>query len=230
MSLFVDLMEDYDEFILISNFIIFVALALVSKLKNRQKIFLVGVPLVVVDLIYVLTTGGNINNVALVVCLLIFLDMCLDDLLTGEIYLIKILSFLFVTNILLLIYNYTIGCPCIGSKVAFSLIAFVLVVLMNEFLNRETSFGGADIYILSALVIWNICVFLAFVETGAVSFVMVSYFELLTWSIFVNFFSYFVVYMILHFVLKKKRAVHIRALPLFVLPMIVTLAMLFSVV
>ena len=230
MTLFIDLMKEYDLFILISNFLIFTVLALISKLKNRQKILLVGFPLALVDLIYVFVTRGNINNVALVVCLAMFLDMCLDDLLTGEIYLVKILSFLFVTNIVALIYNYTVGCPCIGSKVAFSLIAFVLVVLANEFLNKETSFGGADIYILSALVIWNICIFLAFIEIGVASFILVSYFELLTWSIFVNFFSYFIIYMILHLILKKKRAIHIRALPLFMLPMIVTLATLFSVV
>lgn len=161
------------------------------------------------------------NSVIAGYIMAMFTKLAVDDLFTGEVMLGHILLFIASTVVLCTAYNFLYGCNCVAKWVGLTVILFAVFTVLNEFYNSESSIGGADMYIIETLVFLNIAYMASLMERGVNAMVSVNYWLLLTQLIFVNFFGYFVLYVAV-MKLKKKKLNGVRCLPIFYLPMFLT--------
>lgn len=225
MIILENIISKYDLWVLIPIVAFFAAIELINPKKKTLIMHLSFLLSIIIFLII----KEPINILCFGYVCSIFLDMCIDDLKTGEIAMHKLLMFMFLVSFGGWLYNFTIGCPCIAKPMLISIPIYIILVLFNEFLNKEISIGGADIYILMTLVITNICLIYAIYDLNLGVWYMADYFSLITFSVFLNFSVYLLGYVLVLKLILKKKEKGIRCLPIFTLPSIVTFLALFHV-
>lgn len=120
--------------------------------------------------------------------------VALMDLLYSEVFLFEML----ITETTLvgipIIYNMFYGCDCISKYNRTCLIIFLLIVFIDNVLNREKSIGTADVDLFSALILGFLTVCLAINEKQTFPIILIG--EILSnfsFVLFINIFGYLII-------------------------------------
>lgn len=170
--------------------------------------------------------NGHINSLFLGCVTVLFLRLAILDLRYGEMTLLDIFGVWFSILVLGILYNQTIGCPCIsGNLLLFSVVVF-LFILIDDFVNKEITIGGADFdcfYIILGMSITFIKTM--YEQVNLPWFIISDYLYLFFGAIFINFMVYSIIYIIVKKVHKTDKGV--RMIPAMILPFFLSAAVIF---
>lgn len=187
-------------------------LSIAKKFMKKMGLIFLGISIITLIISFIVTpkmSGGLLSKeLAFGIGVGMFMVISMLDLKHGQVFLYE----LSITNTLLLfvlpiILDFIFGCKCIAIGLCVTIVALLLLKVVNFIFNSELSIGGADVDCIICLILSNIGLFIAFnLREDNPVFMQTFYIEQLMTFIAIN----FSLSMILHFSIKgykkfKKR-------------------------